>query len=150
MSRAAVGGLGDITADELLARINQHADLAVAQARLDRQAGLIGSTPQAFGVRAHSIFESWNKQLGSDLIDAGSEFRLSPEEYRHILGNPTFAHAPGSIGADLRITSIDDPSFVRVFDLKTYTVQPIFINTARQNLFQQRLGAYAQEIFRQQ
>lgn len=107
------------------------------------------NTDQAFGSRAHLLFDKLNTRLGREMRLEGSDFRLQSEVFRDSSLLTGARNAPGSIGADAFLTSRSiDPFYSRVFDLKTYGTTQIPISSTRQTLFQTRFGAQAEELYR--
>src|SRR5207253_6817038 len=100
--------------------INRNADLATEMARRAQAAGRIRGTPQAFGDYAHMRFEQLNARLNNRLIQEGSTFRIAAEEFRDPTGMVVGRRSPDSIGADVVLRRLDDPSQIQIFDLKTH------------------------------
>jgi hypothetical protein len=90
-----------------------------------------------------------NNRLNRRLIEEGSDLRVFAEEFRDALGNLVGRRASGSIGADVIIRSLTDPSILQIFDLKTHGGILRLISAARQNEFLRRFGANVVELFRQ-
>ena len=142
------GGGRFATEAQVVAGIERNADIAVELTRRQATRGLVKSGDQAFGSRSHLLFDKLNQRLDRELVGSGSDFRLQSELFRNSNGVTIGRNAPGSIGADAFLTSRGiDPFYARVFDLKTYGSTQIQIPSARQNLFQNRFGAQAQEIY---
>lgn len=133
----------------VLAEVNRNADIAVELTRRAVERGRISGSAQAFGTRAHLLFERLNNRLNQRLITLESDFRVFAEVFRDKVGGEVPKRSAGSIGADLEIRNIRDPKFVKVFDLKTYESKQTPISSTRQIEFMRRIGAEAKEIYRQ-
>jgi RHS repeat-associated protein len=94
------------TAINPLIEIERNADLAVD---LTRQAAARGQIlkPQKFGVYAHQRFAELNETLGTRLLEEGSPFTISVEEFRDALGRPVLPRTSGSIGEDVVLRKLN-------------------------------------------
>jgi hypothetical protein len=128
--------------------INRNADIASELARRAAARGRIGSTPQAFGKRAHLYFERLNKRLNERLSNRGSRFRVSAEEFRSERGRIVPRNTAGSIGGDAVVTNTKNARDIAVFDLKTYEATKRPIPASRQHEFKTRFGSPAEELYR--
>jgi YD repeat-containing protein len=134
--------------DEVLLEVNRNADIATELARRAYARGVITGSPQAFGTRAHSIFEGLNERLNRRLIGENAPFRIAVEEFRDPAGIVTGRRAAGSIGADARVFDAQTGASLRVLDLKTHGGVQIPIGTSRQQDFINRFGLPAEEMYR--
>ena len=150
-SRSVAGGSGGLryqTLDEVLIDINRNADIATELTRRALARGNISGSPQAFGTRAHSIYEGLNERLNRRLIGEDAPFRIAVEEFRDPAGIASGRRAAGSIGADVRIFDSQTGTSLRVLDLKTHGGVQIPIGPSRQLDFTNRFGLSAEEIYR--
>ena len=131
-----------------IAEINRNADLATEMARRAAARGRLNGTAQHFGDYAHQRFEQLNNRLNRRLIEEGSPFRVSAEEFRDATGRLVQPRAPGSRGADAVLRRLDNPGYIEIFDLKTHGGTMRLIGRSRQAEFMSRFGANAQELFR--
>ncbi len=145
-TRAA--GVAASTVDDVVRGIGRNADVATELATRAAARGRMSGGAQEIGTRAHTIFARLNDRLNRRLVGEGSSIRVVTEEFRDALGNVVGIRALGSIGADVRVFSLTDPSVNLIFDLKTSggLFQPI--SAARQLQFFQRFGTNAIELFR--
>jgi hypothetical protein len=136
------------TLDDVSDAIEHNASVATELTRRALARGRISSGPQAFGTRAHSLFEGLNDRLNRALIAESSPFRVISEEFRDAAGATTTRRANGSIGADVQIKDTANTT-LKVMDLKTHGGRQIPMSSTRQNQFKTRFGLPAEEIYRQ-